>query len=103
MLDHACREIIKKDSYSVTFGMDSQTQDKSNEPNLIECFVPDGCPEACASQRPGESLQIFFTLLKDLIKNKQTKKTINQKRREILELFLSSISVINNEARALYC
>lgn len=48
-----------------------QTQDKSNELNLIEGFVPDGGPEARASQRPGESLQIFFTLLKDLLKNKK--------------------------------
>lgn len=100
MLDHACREIFKKDSYSVTFGMDIQTQDKSNELNLIEGFVPDGCPEARASQRPGEPLQIFFTLLKDLLKNK---KVINQKRREILALFLSSTSITNNEAHSLYC
>lgn len=54
------------------FGFYIQTQDKSNELNLIEGFVPDGCSEACASQRPGESLQIFFTLLKDLLKKRQS-------------------------------
>lgn len=47
--------------------------DKQEHVHLVQGFIPDGCPEACAFQGSGESLQVFLTLLENLKRVKMGK------------------------------
>ena len=68
MLDQACKKTFKNLLYSVYLAIQHLNIKPVKCLDLIQGFIPDWRPEARAGQRSGQSLQILFTLLKDLEK-----------------------------------